>query len=63
MALADGLQAYWSTPIPSAGGTALGAFAIYYDEHRTPTLLQQSLIERFTHIASIAVERAQSDAA
>ena len=63
MALAHGLQAAWSTPIVSADGTALGAFAIYYDEPRTPTPLQQSLIERFTHIASIAVERAQGDAA
>ena len=63
MALSHGLQACWSTPIASAGGTVLGAFAIYYDEPRTPTPLQQSLIERFTHIASIAVERAQGDVA
>jgi len=63
MALAHGLQACWSTPISSTAGKVLGAFAIYYDEPRTPTDLQQSLIERFTHIASIAVERAQGDAA
>ena len=30
---------------------------------RTPTPQQQVLIEQFTHIASIAIERAQSDAA
>jgi len=41
----------------------LGAFALYYDKPRTPTSLEQSLIEQFTHIASIAVERVQSDAA
>ena len=63
MAMAHGLQACWSTPISSAAGKVLGAFAIYYDEPRTPTPQQQVLIEQFTHIASIAIERAQSDAA
>jgi PAS domain S-box-containing protein len=62
-ALAHGLQACWSTPILSSAGKVLGVFAIYYDGPRTPTEREQSLIERFTHIASIAVERAQSDAA
>ena len=63
MALAHGLQACWSTPISSTAGKVLGAFAIYYDEPKTPTPIHQSLIEQFTHIASIAIERAQSDAA
>jgi GAF domain-containing protein len=39
----------------------LGALAIYYDEPRTPTTPPQSLFEQFTHVASIAVERAQND--
>ena len=39
MALAHGLQACWSTPISSTAGKVLGAFAIYYDEPRTPTSL------------------------
>jgi PAS domain S-box-containing protein len=63
MALAHGLQACWSTPILSTAGKVLGAFAIYYDEPRTPTTCEHGLIEQFTHIASIAVERAQNDAA
>jgi PAS domain S-box-containing protein len=63
MALAHGLKACWSTPITSTVGKVLGAFAIYYEEPRTPTSLHQNLIEQFTHIASIAVERAQNDAA
>jgi PAS domain S-box-containing protein len=63
MALAHGLQACWSTPISSTAGKVLGAFVIYYDEPRSPTPMQQNLIEQFTHIASIAIERAQSDAA
>jgi signal transduction histidine kinase len=63
MALAHGLQACWSTPISSKASKVLGAFALYYNEPRTPTACEQSLIEQFTHIASIAVERVQSDAA
>ena len=62
VALAHGVRACWSTPIPSTTGKVLGAFAIYYDGPKTPTPIQQSLIEQFTHIASIAIERAQNDA-
>jgi PAS domain S-box-containing protein len=61
MALAHGLQSCWSTPISSAAGKVLGAFALYYREPRTPTLLHQSLIEQFTHIARIAIERRRSE--
>ena len=60
MAIAHGLQACWSTPISTTAGKILGAFAIYYDEPRMPTSQQQVLIEQLTHVASIAIERAQS---
>jgi len=63
MAMAHGLQACWSTPIASTAGKVLGVFTVHYDEPRTPTSLDQSLIERFKHIASIAIERTQRDAA
>ena len=63
MAMAHGLQACWSTPISSTMGKVVGAFAIYYDKPRTPTPEQQELIAQFSHVASIAIERAQSDAA
>lgn len=63
MALTHGLRACWSTPISSSVGKVLGAFALYYDEPKTPTSQQQALIDQFTHIASIAIERAQKDAA
>jgi PAS domain S-box-containing protein len=63
MALAHGLRACWSTPITSTAGKVLGTFAVYYDEPRAPTTREQSLIAQITHIASIAVERAQNDAA
>ena len=63
MALAHGLQSCWSTPILTSAGKVLGAFALYYDQPRAPTALHQNLIEQFTHIASIAIERAQNDTA
>jgi PAS domain S-box-containing protein len=62
IALAHGLRACWATPISSTAGKVLGAFAIYYDQPRTPMPLHQTLVDRFTYIASIAIERAQSDA-
>jgi formate hydrogenlyase transcriptional activator len=60
MALAHGMRACWSTPIRSTAGEVLGAFAIYYAEPRTPTPRDQALIDQFTHIASITVERERS---
>jgi signal transduction histidine kinase len=63
LALAHGLRSCWSTPILSLAGNVLGTFAIYQDEPANPTPLQQELIARFTHIASIAIERAQGEAA
>src|ERR1044072_376059 len=61
-ALAYGLRSCWSTPILSLAGDVLGTFAIYQHQPGTPTPLQQDLIARFTHIASIAIERAHSEA-
>jgi PAS domain S-box-containing protein len=63
MAMGNGLKACWSTPISSTGGTVTGIFAIYYTEAKSPTPLHQSLIGQFTHIASIAIERSQNEAA
>jgi PAS domain S-box-containing protein len=62
IALANKLRACWSTPICATTGKVLGAFAIYHDEPRTPTSNDQTLIEQITHIASVAIERTQSDA-
>lgn len=61
MALAHGLKSCWSTPISSAAGKMLGAFALYHREPRSPAPLHQSLIEQLTHIASIAIERQISE--
>ena len=63
MALAEGVRACWATPFSSGSGQILGAFTIYYDRPGRPAAFQQSVISQFTNIASIAVERAQNDAA
>ena len=63
LALANGLKSCWSTPIYSLAGDVLGTFAVYQSTPGTPTALQQDLIAQVTHIASIAIERAQGEAA
>jgi PAS domain S-box-containing protein len=61
LALAHGLRSCWSTPILSSGGIALGVFAIYWRESRTPTSQDQKLIKETTHLAAIAIERKRSE--
>ncbi len=63
LALGLGLRSCWTTPILSLAGKVLGTFAIYQNEPGSPTRFQQDLIGQFTHIASIAIERAQSETA
>jgi len=63
LALSNGLRSCWSTPIYALAGHVLGTFAIYQRTPGSPTPLQQDLIAQVTHIASIAIERAQSEAA
>jgi PAS domain S-box-containing protein len=58
-----GLASCWSMPILSGAGKVLGVFAIYRRKPEGPTAVEQELIDRFTHIAGIAIERAQADAA
>ena len=63
LALAHSLRSHWSTPIYARQGRALGTFAIFHREPASPTQIQQDLIAQVTHIASIAIERALSEAA
>nr|WP_294522189.1 PAS domain-containing protein [uncultured Rhodopila sp.] len=63
MAMRHGLRSCWSTPIVSRSGKVLGAFAIYYDQPGQPAPIHQRVVEQFKHIASIAIERTQNDAA
>jgi PAS domain S-box-containing protein len=57
-----GLRACWSTPILSQRGDVLGTFAMYYREVHSPSAYELQLIERVTHMASLAIERAQTQA-
>jgi PAS domain S-box-containing protein len=63
LALAHGLRSQWSTPIYARDGRVLGTFAIFQRNSASPTQVQQDLIAQLTHIASIAIERALSEAA
>jgi signal transduction histidine kinase/PAS domain-containing protein len=56
LALPHGLRACWSMPILSAERRVLATFATYYREPHMPTAQEHHVIERVTHLASIAIE-------
>ena len=56
-ALALGIRGCWSTPIVSARGELLGAFAIYHRQPFTPSPVHLSLVDLATNLARIAIER------
>lgn len=55
-----GLAACWSTPIFSSSDEVLGTFAIYYAFPKPPSSTDLELIGRFTHLSSLAIEKARS---
>jgi len=61
IALSNGLQACWSTPIPSQDGTVLGTFAIYYREPCIPDAQDLEVIAHATHLAGIAIEHERTN--
>ena len=61
LARSQGLKSCWSAPIRSLGGSIIGTFGLYHRELRSPTPADESIIARFTHIASVAIERSQSE--
>jgi PAS domain S-box-containing protein len=61
--IAHGFRSQWSTPIFARDGRVMGTFAIFQRSPASPTQVQQDLIAQVTHIASIAIERALSEAA
>jgi PAS domain S-box-containing protein len=58
-----GLRSCWSTPILSGNDEVIGVIGLYKCEPSSPTPTEQDVISRFAHLASIAIERAQSDVA
>jgi PAS domain S-box-containing protein len=63
LARRDGIGACCSTPIVSLEGRVLGTFGIYKREPGPPSPPQTELIERFTHMASLAIERKRAEEA
>jgi two-component system cell cycle sensor histidine kinase PleC len=57
-ALAAGLVSCWSTPIEGHDGLPVGTFAVYHPEPHEPTMREQLLVDRFTHLAAVAIEHA-----
>ncbi|WP_292433541.1 EAL domain-containing protein [Methylobacter sp.] len=54
------LQACWSRPIKNNQGRVLGTFAIYHRQPAQPTDAEISLIDHYTNLAQLAIERNQS---
>lgn len=61
--LSHGQRSCWSTPIYSQAGNVLGIFSVWRALPGVPSEGQKEVISKITHIASIAIERAQADAA
>ena len=62
-ALEHGLRSCWATPIVSRTQELLGTFSLFGSEPGDPTPFQRDLIGRFTHVASIAIERSRNEKA
>jgi PAS domain S-box-containing protein len=55
---AAGLRSCWSTPIEGYDGLPVGTFAVYHSRPHSPTRREQLLIDRFTHLAAVAIDHA-----
>lgn len=55
---AAGLRSCWSTPIEGRDGLPVGTFAVYHSRPHRPTQREQLLVDRFTHLASVAIDHA-----
>jgi len=61
--LEHGLRAIWSTPICLRDGTVIGTVCVYQQKSGSPSPYHQELIGHVAHLASIAIERSQAEAA
>ncbi|MBI4941803.1 MAG: GAF domain-containing protein, partial [Actinobacteria bacterium] len=52
-----GLRSCWSTPIRARSGI-VGTFAVYTGHPHRPTAREELLVERLTHLASVAIDHA-----
>ncbi|MBV7486132.1 PAS domain S-box protein [Bordetella sp. BOR01] len=61
VALKFGLRCCWSTPIRGTDGTLLGIFSNYYHTVRIPTPRDIDAIALVTRVATLAIERQQTE--
>lgn len=61
-ALSYGLRACWSHPIVGEQGKVYGSFAMYYAEPKSPGAWEVELIDEASRLASIAIQRIESEA-
>jgi DNA-binding NarL/FixJ family response regulator len=61
LAAQHALRACWSTPIFSRDRRVLGAFALYYDQVRSPGERDKRLVQIASDLAAIAIERDLAD--
>ena len=61
--LEHGLRAVWSTPICSREGSVIGTVCVYQQKPGSPSAHHQEIIAHVAHLASIAIERSQAEAA
>jgi PAS domain S-box-containing protein len=62
LALPHGLRSCWSSPIRGRGedgSGVLGTFAVYHCAPHRPSPRERRLVERFTHLSSVAIEHAR----
>ncbi len=57
IAMPHGLRSCWSSPIRGRTGTT-GTFAVYHGYVHHPSQREQALVERFTQLASVAIDHA-----
>ncbi len=57
VATPHGMRSCWSSPIRGRTGT-VGTFAVYHDHPHQPPLRERRLVDRFTHLASVAIDHA-----
>ncbi|MGW4340811.1 ATP-binding protein [Rhodococcus koreensis] len=58
-AVHSGLISCWSSPIADPQGVTVGTFAVYHAEPHWPTPRERRLVDRFTYLASVAIEHSR----
>jgi PAS domain S-box-containing protein len=58
VATPHGMRSCWSSPIQGRTGI-VGTFAVYHDHPHRPPQRERRLVDRFTHLASVAIDHAR----